>query len=97
MPIIITSGYRPPELNRLIGGSPSSQHLTGQAADIRAVGKSPETVFRQLDRMLALPIDQLIFEFRSWVHVSIADEPRRQMLTAVRMDGETKYLPGLHV
>lgn len=34
MPIAVTSGYRCPELNRAVGGSKTSQHLLGQAADI---------------------------------------------------------------
>ena len=37
-PIIITSGYRSPELNRKVGGSPTSNHLTGCAMDIRVAG-----------------------------------------------------------
>ena len=37
-PIIITSGYRSPELNRKVGGSPTSNHLTGCAVDIRVAG-----------------------------------------------------------
>ena len=37
-PIIITSGYRSPELNRKVGGSPTSNHLTGCAVDIRVYG-----------------------------------------------------------
>ena len=37
-PIIITSGYRSAELNRKVGGSPTSNHLTGCAVDIRVAG-----------------------------------------------------------
>ena len=37
-PIIITSGYRSPEVNKLAGGSPKSNHLTGCAVDIRCIG-----------------------------------------------------------
>ena len=37
-PIIINSGYRSPQLNRKVGGSPTSNHLTGCAVDIRVAG-----------------------------------------------------------
>ena len=37
-PIIINSGYRSPELNKKVGGSPNSNHLTGCAVDIRVAG-----------------------------------------------------------
>ena len=38
-PIVINSGYRSPEVNRLAGGAANSNHLTGCAVDIRCAGK----------------------------------------------------------
>ena len=37
-PVIITSGYRSPDVNRAVGGAGSSNHLTGCAVDIRCAG-----------------------------------------------------------
>lgn len=58
-PIRITSGYRSPEVNRAIGGSISSDHLTGGAADIMVAGMQPEAVARRIVA-LGLPFDQVI-------------------------------------
>ena len=41
-PIVVTSGYRCEKLNRAVGGAASSQHVKGQAADIRSVQDTPE-------------------------------------------------------
>lgn len=73
-PIIVTSGYRSPNINSAIGGSRNSQHMNGCAADIRAVGMTPD------DLMMAvvgskIQYDQLIREFDSWVHISVPNEP----------------------
>ncbi len=49
-PVIVDSGYRCPEHNKAVGGAPSSQHLLGNAADIRVAGMSAaelEAVARQ--------------------------------------------------
>lgn len=94
LPIKITSGYRPPALNRLIGGSDTSQHTLGQAADIQVVGMTPLAVCRRIVA-LKLPFDQLIFEFGQWTHVSYGPRNRRQVLTAKHVGGKTVYLPGL--
>jgi hypothetical protein len=94
-PLIISSGYRPPELNTLIGGSPTSAHRFGRAADFGIVGLSPVEV---CDLVIDLDLvwDQLILEFRRWVHIGVADAlPRQQALTAVRQDGKTVYLEGI--
>lgn len=45
-PITIVSGYRSPEYNKKINGSPKSQHLKGRAVDIKVHGVSPEEAAR---------------------------------------------------
>lgn len=97
--VIITSGVRPDWLNEAIGGSKTSQHPKGKAADFKVVGKTPLEVCQWIEKS-ELPYDQLIHEFGRWVHVSIAKEgctPRRQTLTAFRnpTTGKTEYAVGL--
>lgn len=75
-PIIVTSGYRCNKLNQLIGGSKTSQHCTGQAADIcssTGTKEENEKLFN-LILELKLPFDQLINEHDfDWIHVSYAN------------------------
>ena len=79
-PIIVTSGYRSPRLNRAIGGSKNSQHMTGQAADFiaPAFGNPSEVVAALRDS--GIEYDQLILEFGRWVHISFAPKPRHMAL-----------------
>lgn len=82
-PIIVTSGYRCEELNRLVGGSKSSQHRAGMAVDIRTVQDTVEENKKLYDLVLELklPFDQLINEHNyDWVHVSYSPKHRRQQL-----------------
>ncbi|SRR6056297_945009 len=44
MPLIVTSGYRTQKWNRIVGGSPGSRHLLGQAADISMDGYDPDRI-----------------------------------------------------
>lgn len=68
-PITINSGYRSPAVNARVGGASSSQHLTGQAADITAGSKEEN---RKLFAILeTMDFDQLIDEKGlTWIHVS---------------------------
>src|SRR5215475_6802196 len=68
-PITVTSGYRSPTLNSIVGGAPESQHKTGEAADINCALVNPQSLFQRI-RQSELPFDQLIDEFGAWVHVS---------------------------
>lgn len=80
-PIIISSGYRSPLVNKAVGGAAKSQHLTGQAADITAPGfGTPEQLVSAIVSS-TIPFDQCILEFGAWCHISfVTDEPRRQAL-----------------
>lgn len=96
-PIKVHSGYRCPELNKAVGGVPTSQHMKGEAADISA-GSPAETA--KLGRMLVGmgAFDQVIFENcnrecteAGWIHVSWkrVGENRRAVLRMVK--GSKKY------
>lgn len=82
-PIIVTSGFRCKELNKIVGGSSTSQHLKGEAADIRSQEDTKEENKKLFDLIvsLKLPFDQLIDEYDlNWVHVSYSSRNRRQIL-----------------
>ena len=96
-PIRITSGYRSSLLNTLVGGSRTSDHCAGRAADIQVPGTSPLSLARAIES-LDLPVQQVIHEFGAWCHVGIAyagAAPRGQTLTAVKAAGRTQYLQGI--
>lgn len=95
-PISISSGYRPLDLNSLIGGSKTSAHMQGEAADFNVAGLTPYETCELVIR-LKLPFDQVIHEFGRWVHVGIRQVPRGEVLTAYRdKAGATRYIKGLH-
>ena len=82
-PIIVTSGFRCERLNKLVNGSKTSQHRTGQAVDIRTVEDTVEENKKLFDlaQELNLPFDQLIDEHNfDWVHVSFSEKNRKQIL-----------------
>ncbi|MCI9284321.1 MAG: peptidase M15 [Muribaculaceae bacterium] len=70
-PIAVTSGYRCHALNRAVGGSPTSHHLRGMAADITTGSNADNRRLFQMAIDLGLPFCQLIDERGfSWVHIS---------------------------
>lgn len=89
-PVVITSGYRSPVVNRAVRGSSSSQHVLGLAADLVVPGMTVAQVVRKI-RTTGIQFDQLIDEFGSWVHVSWAPQRRFSVLKAAKVDGKTVY------
>ena len=101
-PVIISSGFRTPELCILINSSINSQHAKGQAADLQVIGVDNKALAKYIKENL--DFDQLILEFykesegphSGWVHVSyVGKENRKQSLTATRAEntGKTVYSP----
>ena len=80
-PIAITSGYRCPEVNRLVGGVPTSQHTRGQAADcyVGTAGGAKDLLQALEDS--GLPFDQaILYSRRHFLHLSARPDGRRQVL-----------------
>jgi len=101
-PVIISSGYRSPELCIKIGSSINSQHAKGEAADfeIHSVSNYDLAVWIKNN----LEFDQLILEFHNkeepnsgWIHCSYSTtENRNESLIAYRDEnGKVKYKPGV--
>ena len=95
-PLHVNSAYRGPNVNAAVGGSSTSQHTKGEAADFVAPSfGSPLDICRAIIAS-DIEFDQLIYE-GSWVHISfVADRAQRQMvLTAHFAGGKVTYTPGI--
>ena len=80
-PINVNGAYRCSELNKAVGGSKTSQHMTGQAADITVGSPDNNKKLFNLIIEMNLPFDQLIDEKKfNWIHVSYSSKPRKQIL-----------------
>ena len=102
-PIFISSGYRCKALNDVTpGSSATSQHCSGEAADLdqdgKGTGVSNKMVFDYIKDHLTF--DQLIFEYGTdanpdWVHVSweSTGKQRKQVLRCTRVNGKPVYTP----
>lgn len=89
VPIYITSGYRCKQLNTLVGGSVSSQHMTGQACDFTVPNysaKQMQTLYYNMVRMY--DYDQLIYYPRKNIihvsYVSVKDNRRKTWISGAR-------------
>lgn len=81
-PLVISSGYRCPELNKAVGGSKTSHHMRGMAADLDTGDRTENRKLYNLVLSLNLPFTQLIDEHNfDWVHISLdpANVKRQQL------------------
>ena len=102
-PVRINSGYRGPALNAAVGGSSKSQHCNGEAVDFEIDGLANPELAKWVSQNC--DFDQVILEFydpkegpnSGWVHASYTSKGtnRKQLLTAVTVNGKTVYKPGL--
>jgi hypothetical protein len=92
-PLEISSGYRSPALNAVVGGAPNSQHSQGLAADFACPGFGPPLAIARALRDSRIAFDTVIYEFEEWIHVSFTAAPRRRVLTIY--DAKEGYLDGL--
>ena len=99
--IRVNSGYRSPALNAKVGGSKTSQHCNGEAADFESSRISNPDLANWIAKNLEF--DQLILEFyrdnepsSGWIHCSYStNSNRNQSLRAQRVDGKVVYTPWL--
>lgn len=97
----VNSGFRHPDVNAKVGGSRTSDHCRGMAADIEIPGVANAELADWIQKHLEFT--QLILEFYTpgipdsgWVHVSYdPGNLKKQVLTATKQGGKTVYLPGL--
>lgn len=97
----VNSGFRHPEVNAKVGGSKTSDHCMGQAADIEIPGVPNAELAEWIKDNCEFR--QLILEFYTpgvpdsgWVHVSYVEgDNKKQVLTAMKENGKTVYKPGL--
>ena len=107
-PIIISSGYRCNALNAAVGGSPSSQHMLGEAVDIRTKSDTRDSNMALLKCFLrsGIEFDELISEDvnskyqPNWIHVSYTTRRanRKKKLTMKRDSrGRAVYYKGINI
>ena len=90
-PIIINSGFRSPEVNKAVGGVPTSNHLTGCAVDIRCIGIEQAlryaAILLDISDMSREDFDELLIEQKRsvvWIHFAVRPSGNRRR-TSLRL------------
>ena len=84
-PITISSGYRCPALNKIVGGEETSQHMKGQAADLKGKNRQENEIIFNIIKQIGC-YDQLINEYNfSWIHVSfVSSKKNRKQILVIK-------------
>ena len=92
-PLTINSAFRSTKVNIAVGGSPTSAHLQGYAADFtcKAFG-TPLDICRKIAEADSIPWDQIIHEYKAWCHLSVDPRIRKMLLTK---NAGMPYMEGL--
>ena len=84
-PIIINSGFRSPEVNKAVGGVPTSNHLTGCAVDIRCIGMEQAlryaAILLDISDLNREDYDELLIEQKGrviWIHFAVRPSGNRR-------------------
>ena len=94
-PVIVSSGFRAPAVNKAIGSKPNSQHTKGQAADIEIPGIDNFTLYLWVAENMNF--DQLILEYYTgepasgWVHVSYVRRGNRNQTLRIDKSGVKRH------
>lgn len=91
-PVIVNSGYRSPLVNRVVGGSPTSAHMSGRAVDFICPAFGPPLSIARVIIASSVKFDQLIEE-GTWVHISFDERMRGQVLSKSSAGGLIAGLP----
>ncbi|MBQ3312519.1 MAG: hypothetical protein IJK37_09385 [Prevotella sp.] len=91
-PIVINSGYRSPQLNRKVGGAPTSNHLTGCAADIRTNGMEQAIEYAAIlinyAKESQQDYDELLIEKNRygaiWLHFAVRPKENRRKIAFIQ-------------
>jgi hypothetical protein len=91
-PLHITSAFRSPKVNSAVGGSTTSAHMEGYAADITCPSFGTPLEVCKAIAASEIPFDQIIFEYGVWCHFSI--DPRMRKMVLSKHSGQP-YTEGL--
>ena len=80
-PLIVTSAFRSPAVNRAVGGSPTSAHVHGLAADFTCPRYGTPLQVCMAIEGSGIEFDQLIHEYGRWIHLGIGPRERGEVLT----------------